>query len=176
VASGPGSALGPAVSSGGAFPVQVVDRGKFASVTQDPNTGAITVGPASTVRTPWYNQTDFNVTQSYKLSESKTLGFSATITNLLNERAVTALQENITSGFSQNYIAAGVGGPTLFSGVPFYVAALHPYDFVGALNSAPSNSTLGGTGPGPVTVNSGYGQPNRYQAGRTIRLGVRFTF
>jgi hypothetical protein len=163
-------------NAGGAFPVQVVDRGKFANVTQDPTTGAITVGTPFTKRTPWYNQTDFNLTQSYRLSESKTLGFSATITNLLNERAVTALQENITSGFSQNFIAAGPGGPTLSDGVPFYVAALHPYNFVGALNSAPSNTTLGGTGPGPVTLNSGYGQPNRYQAGRTIRLGVRFTF
>jgi hypothetical protein len=163
-------------NAGGAFPVQVVDRGKFANVTQDPTTGAITVGSPFTKRTPWYNQTDFNLTQSYRISESKTLGFSATITNLLNERAVTALQENITSGFSQNFIAAGPGGPTLTDGVPFYIAALHPYNFVGALNSAPSNTTLGGTGPGPVTVNSGYGQPNRYQAGRTIRLGVRFTF
>jgi hypothetical protein len=163
-------------NAGGAFPVQVVDRGKFANITQDPTTGAITVGNPFTKRTPWYNQTDFNLTQSYRVSESKSLGFSATITNLLNERAVTALQENITSGFSQNYIAAGAGGPTLFDGVPFYVAALHPYNFVGALNSAPSNTTLGGTGPGPATVNSGYGQPNRYQAGRTIRLGVRFTF
>jgi hypothetical protein len=44
------------------------------------------------------------------------------------------------------------------------------------LNSSPSNTINGGKGPGPVTINSGYGQPNRYQAGRTIRLGVRFTF
>jgi hypothetical protein len=120
-------------------------------------------------------QTDFNFTQNYKISESKTLGFSATITNLLNQQAVTQVMGNIDSGFAQNFIAPG--GHTLFDGVAFYSAVEHPYDFAGLLNSAPSNTTAnGGKGPGPVTVNSGYGLPNRYQAGRTIRLGVHFTF
>jgi hypothetical protein len=161
-------------NAGGGFPVDVVNRGKWVNVTQDPATGAITVGSPFTRRTPWYNQTDFNLTQNYKISESKTVGFSATIVNLLNERAVTQLQSNITSGFNSNFIAPG--GFTLTAGVPFYTAAFHPYDIASLLNSAPSNTVLGGTGPGPVTVNSGYGQPNRYQAGRAIRLGVRFTF
>jgi hypothetical protein len=161
-------------NAGGGFPVDVVNRGKWVNVTQDPTTGAITVGSPFTRRTPWYNQTDFNLTQNYKISESKTVGFSATIVNLLNERAVTQLQSNITSGFNSNFIAPG--GFTLTDGIPFYTAAFHPYDIASLLNSAPSNTTLGGTGPGPVTVTSGYGHPNRYQGGRAIRLGVRFTF
>jgi hypothetical protein len=161
-------------NAGGAFPVDVVNRGKWVNVTQDPATGAITVGSPFTRRTPWYNQTDFNLTQNYKISESKTVGFSATIVNLLNERSVTQLNGNITSGFNANFIAPG--GLTLGKGIPFYSAAFHPYDFAALLNSSPSNTTLNGTGPGPVTINSGYGLPNRYQAGRAIRLGVRFTF
>jgi len=161
-------------NAGGGFPVDVVNRGKWANVTQDPTTGAITVGSPYTKRTPWYNQTDFNLTQNYRITESKTLGFSATITNLLNERSVTQLQANIDSGFSPNYIAPG--GHTLFDGIPFYTSAFQPYNFAALLNSAPSNTTLGGKGPGPVTINSGYGLPNRYQAGRTMRLGVHFTF
>jgi hypothetical protein len=152
----------------------VVNRGKWANVTQDPTTGAITVGSPYTKRTPWYYQTDFNLTQNYRITESKTLGFSGTITNLLNERSVTQLQANIDSGFNPNYIAPG--GHTLFDGIPFYTSAFQPYNFAALLNSAPSNTTLGGKGPGPVTINSGYGLPNRYQAGRTIRLGVHFTF
>jgi hypothetical protein len=159
-------------NAGGGFPVDVVGRGKFVDVSQDPATGAITVGSPFTKRTPWYNQTDFNFTQSYKVSESKTLGFSATISNLLNERSVTALQENITSGFNANFITPG--GHTLFDGASFYSAAFNPYNFAAELNSSPSN-TVQAT-PGPVTVTSGYGQPNRYQGGRSIRLGVRFTF
>lgn len=161
-------------NAGGGFPVDVVDRGKWVNVAQDPTTGVITVSNPFTRRTPWYNQTDFNLTQNYKISESKTVGFSATIVNLLNEQAVTGLSGNITSGFNFNFIAPG--GFTLFSGIPFYTAILHPYNFGALLNSSPSNTILGGTGPGPVTINSGYGQPNRYQAGRTIRLAVRFTF
>ena len=161
-------------NAGGAFPVDVVNRGKWVNVTQDPATGAITVGSPFTRRTPWYNQTDFNVAQNYKISEGKTVGFSATIVNLLNERAVTQVNGNITSGFNSNFITPG--GFTLLDGVPFYSAAFHPYDFAALLNSSQSNTVLGGTGPGPVTINSGYGRPNRYQAGRAIRLGVRFTF
>lgn len=162
-------------NAGGAFPVDVVNRGQWVNVTQDPNTGVITVGSPFTRRTPWYEQTDFNFTQNYKISESKTLGFSATIANLLNQQSVTQVMGNIDSGFAQNFIAPG--GHTLFDGVAFYSAVEHPYDFKALLNSAPSNTIPnGGKGPGPVTINSGYGLPNRYQAGRTIRLGVRFTF
>jgi Carboxypeptidase regulatory-like domain/TonB dependent receptor len=161
-------------NAGGGFPVDVANRGKWVDVSQDPTTGVITVGNPILKRTPWYNQTDFNLTQNYKISETKTVGFSATITNLLNERSVTAVNENITSGFNANFIAPG--GHTLFDGVAFYQAAFQPYDFRALLNSAPSNTVAGGTGPGPVTVNSGYGVPNRYQAGRTIKLGLRFTF
>jgi hypothetical protein len=166
-------------NAGGAFPVDIVGRGKFVNVTQDPATGAITVGSPFTKRTPWYNQTDFNFSQSYKISESKTLSFSATISNLLNERSVTAYQENITSGFSGNYVAPG--GHQIFDGVPFYTAAFNPYNFAALSNVSPSSpncpTTQNPTGVcGPLTIDSGYGQPNRYQAGRNIRLGVRFTF
>ena len=124
-------------------------------------------------RTPWYNQTDFNLTQNYKITETKALGFSATIGNLFNRRSVTQLNGNITSGFNSNFIAAP-GGLSLFDGVPFYAAIMNPYNFAALLNSSPAPSA--GKGPGPVTVNSGYGLPNRYQIGRTIRLGVHFTF
>jgi Carboxypeptidase regulatory-like domain/TonB dependent receptor len=160
-------------NAGGGFPVYAFDRGKWADVSQDPATGAITVGAPRLRRTPWYNQSDFNLTQTYKITETKTLGFSATISNLLNERSVTALQENITSGFNPNFIAPG--GLKLTKGVAFYSAAMSPYDVAPLLNASPSNTLIKGT-PGPVTINSGYGEPNRYQAGRTIRLGLRFTF
>jgi hypothetical protein len=166
-------------NAGGAFPVDIADRGKWVDVKQDPATGAITVGSPVTRRTPWYNQTDFNITHNYKLGETKTLGFSATFTNLLNERSVTSVQSNITSGFNTNFI--GPGGTSLPDGIPFYAAAFHPYNVQSLLNSAPSSiscptKTIPNTVCGPATITSGYGQPNRYQAGRTIRLGIHFTF
>ena len=84
------------------------------------------------------------------------------------------LSENATSSFNSNFIAPQ--GLKLTAGVPFYEAAFNSYDYLAGLNSSPSNKIAGGTGPGPVTLNSGYGLPTRYQAGRTIRLGLRFTF
>jgi len=159
----------PSLLSGGAFPVFIVDRGKWVDVTQNPTTGAITVGSPQTKRTPWYNQTDFNFTQNYKIGETKVLSFSAIFTNLLNERAVTQVEGNISSGFSSNFIAPG--GLQTSAGTPFYQATFHPYNFAALMNASPSNAT-----GGPITVNSGYGLPNRYQASRSIRLGLRFTF
>ena len=171
--------------TGGAFPTYVADRGKFLPISQDPTSGLITVGNPITQRTPWYIQTDFNFQQSYKVSESKTVSFTATIQNLFNQRSVTSVEENITSGFNYNYISpfpltgslcgnpptAGVSCIT-GDGTPFYAASFHPYNISQLLNAATQTNSTGG----PVTVNSGYGLPNRYQLGRTIRLGVKFTF
>ena len=61
---------------------------------------------------------------------------------------------------------------TTSDGTPFYAASFHPYSISSLLNAASVTNSTGG----PVTVNSGYGLPNRYQLGRTIRLGVKFTF
>ena len=180
----------PSGLTGGAFPVYVADRGKFLPISQDPTTGLITVGNPITQRTPWYIQTDFNFQQSYKVSESKTLSFQATIQNLFNQRSVTSVEENVTSGFNYNYAApfpqtgSVCGGGqsvlppssslacTTGDGTPFYASSFHPYNISQLLNAATVTNSTGG----PVTVNSGYGLPNRYQLGRTIRLGVKFTF
>jgi hypothetical protein len=159
---------GPSGLSGGAFPVDVVNRGKWVNVTQDPTTGLITVGSPYTKRTPWYNQTDFNLQQNYKIGETKMLTFTGTIANLFNERSVTQVEGNIDSGFNYNYIAPG--GLNSSAGTPFYAATFHPYNFAALMNAAYTNSG------GPLTVSSAYGQPNRYQIGRTIRLGLKFTF
>jgi len=56
---------------------------------------------------------------------------------------------------------------------------LQPYDVASYMNAARSNrgTPVGGVYTyRPLTVNGGYAQPNRWQQGRTIRLGVRFTF
>jgi hypothetical protein len=169
----------PSGLTGGAFPVDIVNRGKWVNVTQNPTTGLITVGAPYTKRTPWYDQTDFNITQNYKIGETKVVSFSAIFTNLLNQRSVTQVEGNISSGFSANYIAPG--GLTTGAGTPFYAATFHPYDFAGLMNTAPTSPNCPtASNPsgvcGPLTVSSGYGLPNRYQASRAIRIGLRFTF
>jgi hypothetical protein len=126
-----------------------------------------------TKRTPWYTQSDFNLRQAYKITESKVLSFDATFTNVLNQRNVVSDNQEIDSGFANNYI--GPGGQTLPSGPAFYGAAESKYDYVAEMNAAPANS--GGLGGGgPITVSSQYGKPYLFQLSRNIRLQLHFTF
>ncbi|HEX8814269.1 MAG TPA: TonB-dependent receptor [Terriglobales bacterium] len=163
----------------GGFPTDVLDRGKWANITQDPTSGAISVGPGQTYRTPWFTQTDFNFQQGYKVAESKTLTFVATFTNLFNQRATTAYYPFVDSQFFGQYV--GPSGLPVSAGVPFYNAAMSPYNWVGLVNGG----TLGGTPvvnsntgatSGIMTLNSQYGKPYIYQLSRNIRLGINFSF
>jgi hypothetical protein len=170
---------GPLYSlAGGGYSTNIVGRGNWMDVSQDPSTGLITFGVPHLQRTPWYMQTDFDLQQDYKVGESKTVSFSATLQNLFNQQSVTAVTQTVDSGFSQNYIAPN--GLTTGAGTPFYDAIFHPYNFAALANSAYTSTQPGcaatHAGCGPLTVSSGYGQPNRYQTGRTIRLQVKFTF
>jgi hypothetical protein len=149
------------------FPVQVFDRGVWADVTQNPNTGAITVGTPRVYRTPMYVQSDLNLSQSYKISESKVLDFTATFNNVLNQHSVTAINEQIDTGYTPQF--GTPGGFAFYQGTSFYAAAESPYSVSQLLNS---NNSVGG----PETVNSQYGKPLYYQLARTIRLGVKFSF
>jgi hypothetical protein len=151
----------------GGFPTDIVNRGKWIDVTQDPTTGAITASAPHVKRTPAYLDTDFNLKQSYKVGESKALSFDATFTNILNQHSVTSYGQQIDSGYASNYIAPG--GHTLFDGPAYYAAAMTPYNYLQDMNSS-NNLT------GPITVNSQYAKPYLYQLSRNIRLGAHFTF
>jgi hypothetical protein len=155
----------------GAFPTDIAGRGKWVDVTQNPATGAITVGSPRTFRTPWFAQSDLSVGHSYKIGEAKNVRFSVTFTNLFNRRATTAYYSQLDSNFSSQYITPG--GFAIFDGAPFYSAAEHPYDLQALLNNAPTNPNAAG---GPITVNTQYGKPYLFQLSRNIRLGLRFTF
>ena len=172
----------------GGWSIYPFNRGEWVDVTQDPNTGTVTVGQPRVNRTPWYTQTDFNLTQNYRVSESKTLSFSVVVANLFNQHAVTADYAQLGSNFVSNYItpknpnclALAGGDPTsvlagkctISDGVDFYEAAFTPYDFQANMNN------FKGKTPANVVVqtNSGYGKPMYYQTARSLRLGLRFTF
>jgi Carboxypeptidase regulatory-like domain len=148
--------------NGGGFPVYVEGRGKWVDVAQDPTTGAVTVGNAYSRRTPWYTQSDLNLKHTVKVKESMALGFDATITNLLNQRSVTAYNEQIDSMYVPSFVAPG--------GIPFYYGGQayslyeHPYNYKALLNTD------------GVSISSQYGKPYLYQLSRNIRLGAHFTF
>ena len=171
----------------GAFPTDIVNRGKWIDVAQDPTTGAVTTSAPYTKRTPAYLDTDFNLKQGFKTTERTNLAFDATFTNLLNQHSVTSYGQQIDSGYTVNYISPtsagcaaynaanyGFSSPSCFlpDGPAFYAAATSKYDYTALMNGSP----LGSPGGGPITVNSQYGKPYLYQLSRNIRLGVHFTF
>lgn len=161
-------------SSPGAYPVDIVNRGKWIDVKQDPNTGVITASAPYTRRTSWYTSSDLNVKQTYKIGESKSLSFDATLSNALNQHAVVARVEQIDSQNAANYISPN--GARLADGVSFYGGAEHAYDYVAGMNLVRSNVSKGSYYSGPMTIDSQYGQPLQYQVGRNIRLALHFTF
>jgi hypothetical protein len=168
----------------GQWAVQAWDRGKYVDVTQDPTTGFVTIGAPRTQRTPWYTQTDFSLQQNYKVGESKMLTFSANAINLLNQRAVTAYNADITSLAVQNqYITLpATTNPTqcvaqasfhgtcyIGDNLPFYAAAEAPYNVQNQINNFKGRGVS-------AALNSSYHTPIYYQLSRNIRLGVKFTF
>jgi hypothetical protein len=181
------SYLDTGANSGGAWAVQAWDRGKWVDVSQDPTTGFITVGAPRTQRTPWYTQTDFAITQNYKITESKSLSFSVEATNLWNQRSVTAFHTDITSldnSAATQYLVTPTTDPAahpcirgpvtdnqcyIGDGSWFYASVMRPYNVQSLLNDRR------GTGISSA-LNSAYGQPYYYQLARNIRLGAKFSF
>lgn len=190
------SYLDVGANSGGAWAVQAWDRGKWVDASQDPTTGVMTVGAPHTRRTPWWTQTDFSITQNWKITESKTLSFTADAINLWNQRAVTAFHTDITSidgTAAAQYLTiqptnpAGIcsRGATGSSEAPqcyigdgdfFYAAVMHPYDVQALLNDRRSSCGDPTTGCQTTALSSSYAKPIYYQLSRNFRLGVKFTF
>ena len=171
----------------GAFPTDIVNRGKWIDVTQDPTTGTITTSAPYTKRTPWYTETDFNLRQAFKITESKVISFDATFTNLLNQHSVVSEGQQIDSNYTVNYITPNSAGCQTFNnanygfnlpscfiadGPAFYAVAMSKYDYTALMNNAPISSP----GGGPITINSQYGKPYLYQLTRNVRLAIHFTF
>jgi Carboxypeptidase regulatory-like domain/TonB dependent receptor len=171
-------------AGGGGWAVQAWGRGKWVDVTQDPGTGLVTIGSPRTQRLPWYTQTDFSLQQSYKISESKVVTFTANALNLLNQRAITAVNEDITSlNVGNQYITLNpstspsqcVAQATFFGtcyigdNLPFYAVAEAPYNVQDQMNNFKGRGVS-------AALNSSYKTPQYYQLSRNIRLGVKFTF
>ncbi len=161
-------------SGSGGWDVYPLNRGNWVNVSQDPNSGAITVGNPYVRRTPWYIQSDLNLQQNYKVGESKALSFSATFTNLFNQHSVTAYNEQIDTGFLQSFTSPG--GQFIGNGVAWYAAAMAPWGTGSPASILSQNLNNSPALGGPVLVSSQYAQPMYYQLSRNIRLGIKFTF
>jgi hypothetical protein len=138
----------------------VFGRDKWVNTSTDA-LGNITIGNPTTRRTPWFTQTDMNLSHQVKVGEHQAITFEANALNLLNQRAVVAYNEAMNSwNFPGALHPGGVG---LYNGAATYQALMTAYDVQSLIN------------PG-ITQNSQYGNPFRFQTGRQLRLGARFTF
>jgi hypothetical protein len=156
------------------FPVDIVNRGKWIDVKQDLGSGAITTSAPYVKRTPVYSDSDFNFKQSYKISESKSVSFDATFTNVWNQHSAVEYWQQIDSDYtSHNYLKPG--GLYLPYGLDFYSAAMGKYDYTAAMNTGSLNGTTTHS-DGPITLNSWYGKPYAYQQSRNVRFGLHITF
>jgi len=172
----------------GGFPTLIAGS-KWLDVSQDPTTGAITVGNPRTFRSPWYAQSDLSLGHKFKFRESMSIRFSATAYNVFNRRAATAYNPQIDSLFSQQFIApvgpcgavvAGVPSqaPCVLYGLSTPVAAVGAYGTYEKPYNVQSllNNSVTGAGTGPITLDTQYGKPYLFQLSRNIRLGLRFEF
>jgi hypothetical protein len=141
-------------------------RGNWVNITRDPVTGDFVKGAIETnKRTPSFSQVDMNFVHEIKVSktnEKMRVGFEANILNVLNQRNILSVSQNmIRSGFNSPSFIDNTGNPA-----DNYLPLETGFDYIALLNSAAKKST----------VSSLYGQPNFFQGGRTMRFKFRFTF
>jgi len=159
----------------------IAGRGQWVNASTDPTTGAITLGTPYARRTPWFTQTDFNLSHSFKVNknnEQELLRFDANVSNLFNQHAVVQYYQGINSQYFASalhpgYDAAG-NGVNLADGAFLYQTLMGGYSLQQWINGVAATSATKAIPP--VTLSSWYGQPNQYQLLRNLRLGVSFTF
>ncbi|MGA8438558.1 MAG: TonB-dependent receptor [Candidatus Sulfotelmatobacter sp.] len=138
-------------------------RGNWVNATADPTTGAVAIGNPYARRTPWYTQTDFNFQHAIKVNknnEHQMLSFNATLTNLLNQHAVTSYWESLDTDFT----ATPLFKNQIYGGAKFYQTVEEGYSPQQQITNA------------NMILNSLYGRPNLWQLARNIRLGAAFTW
>jgi hypothetical protein len=145
----------------------IYGRGNWVSETVNPSTGAVTLGTPYARRTPWYIQSDLNAKHDVKVGDHQTVSFEATTSNLFNQHAVTSYWGGLNSLYYGSPLYPGPA--TLGSGAALYQELESGYNPQAFING----------GSGAVAATSGsseYGKPYLYQAGRTLRFTLRYTF
>ncbi len=157
------------VQSTSTYTVFVEGRGKWVPVTAN-SAGVMTFGTPTLRRTPIFAQTDGTFVQEYKVSpahEGWVLGFEGNITNVLNTKHATQFGSRINTEGKTNS-ALHVPNGTTSTGLNYGVLE-GGYDYQNL-----SNNPIAGASA--VSLYSAYGLPQAYQAGRSIRVKMRFTF
>ncbi|RKH08248.1 TonB-dependent receptor [Corallococcus praedator] len=115
-------------------------------------------------RTPWINSVDSNVGVNYRVSKDSVVTFTLDVFNLFNFQGVDSVDESYT--FRNVLPVYDEATQT-----PGTVADLPTADSEGGVPRADVDGNLAFE-----DVNKNFKNPDRYQAPRQIRFGVRYTF
>jgi hypothetical protein len=145
------------VQETGGYPVYVEGRGKWVPATTDAN-GFAVFGSPTDRRTPFYTQTDVNFHHSFPTgsNDRRTVGIEADVANLWNQRNPVEYYSQVNSTYQGSTIQPT---PDLD-----YAVLEHAYDYKTLFNEQ------------GVQLNSQYGKPLAWQAGRSMRLKISYTF
>jgi TonB dependent receptor len=153
-------------------PVFVEGRGKWVNMTRDSATGNWIPGSVTDARTPHFAQTDLSLFQDFHVSKSNEAMIARVgldCINCFNQHHVTVINSNLLRTGGINPYTCGSAGVNC-SGVTdsnagfAYAQVLKGYDYVSLANSQ------------RTTLSSLYGMPQSWQAPRTLRFQVKFTF
>jgi hypothetical protein len=153
----------------------IFGRGEWSNITG--TTGNLTLGTPYFRRTPWFYQTDFNISHEIKVNkdnEHQVLGFSVNATNLLNQKAITAYYGGFNSIYYDNTPLSpnGISFSGANAGANLYnvlETGYNPQQWV--------NGGVGADGTAKAVIpSSWYGKPFLYQFGRSLRFSAHFTF
>ena len=150
-------------------------RGNWVNASVDPTTGITTLGNVSARRTPWYTQTNLQLSHAFKVNksnEAQQLSFSATAINLLNQHAVVAYWQGLASYYSPSSLFQD----QVFNGAAFYQMVETGYNPQAQITAQASQCFPGVNFACPVALNSQYGRPNQWQLSRSFRVGAKFTW
>jgi hypothetical protein len=153
-------------------PVFLEGRGKFVNVTRDATTGNWVMGTVSDARTPRFTQTDVSLFQDFhvnKGNEKMLARIGLDCLNCFNQHSVTIINQNLLRTGQIKPYQCGTAGVTCSTVTDTqagfnYASVEKGYDYIGLANSSTS------------TLNSLYSSPSNWQAKRTVRFQVRFTF
>ena len=150
-------------------------RGNWVDLTRAADGTIVKGNVTQGARMPVYTQTDFNLKQTIPVKEGQTLMLELNVSNLFNQHAVVAVNENV--------LAAGLISPTRakrFSGDPQvdWGKLMNGFSYIDALNSSAAFAAVDTKG-NPIrglTLANRYGAPQIYQTARQLRFALRYTF
>jgi hypothetical protein len=159
-------------------------RGNFAILTRAANGDIVKSGVVNDARSDPFIQTDLSIHHEIPVHEGMRLEFEGNFINVFNQRSVLGVSENVapTGAVSPARLSRFAGDPNIDFG-----KVMNGYNYIDAVNGA---GAFAGVVPGSITasnpngtliqpkltLSSLYGMANSFQAGRAIRLAVRFVF